>query len=572
LRAGAIPYLIGASDSRVAVKDRWGAEAGGAAMISLQIEHACNRGRVPRCDGLRHGVMVAGIIMGAALIPGDMIASSSAAELHDLEYARPLFLTVGKSRTLRIERPFTKAVVAAPDIADVLPISNQVIYVQAKKVGTTNVSLFNDEAQVVAIIDLAVSVDTANLQQQIRASTGSSAIRVSASGSQVILSGMAADALAADRALAVAKGLAPEGVVNAMQVAPPQQVMLEVRFLEVTRDAGRQLGVNLTGATQGPNGVNRGFSTGLPNTSPFVNTTNPPPTIPAPPLNNTTAQALGAPGTVGIPVIATAGTLLSAAGGPFGRILANLYSNNGTTLDVLITALETKGLARRLAEPNLIALSGDTARFLAGGEYPIPVPAATPAGGVPTIAIEYKKFGVQLAFVPTVLSRGVINLRVEPSVSELDFTNTVQYAGLTVPSLITRDARTTVELRDGQSFAVAGLLQTRNAKELQQLPWIGSVPVLGALFRSSAFLQNETELVIIVTPRLVAPAVPGQQLASPLDSRLNSNDLDFFLNGQPELRKRYIDYVSVGGDLKGPYGHIVAPDPAGSGVVVRARN
>jgi pilus assembly protein CpaC len=171
-----------------------------------------------------------------------------------------------------------------------------------------------------------------------------------------------------------------------------------------------------------------------------------------------------------------------------------------------------------------------------------------------------------------VLSRGVINLRVEPSVSEIDFTVGTTVNGTTVPGLTKRDARTTVELRDGQSFAIAGLLQTRSAKNLEQVPWIGSVPVLGALFRSSAYLQNETDLVIIVTPRLVGPAVPGQRLESPLDARLPGNDVDFFLNGQPEVRKRYVDYVSVGGDLKGPYGHIVAPDPPATGAVVRARN
>jgi pilus assembly protein CpaC len=538
-------------------------------MMSLQAQNA--RSRLSLLNRWRrHGDVLAAIVLGTLLTLGDMIGATVAAELHEIEYAHPLFLTVGKSRTLRIERPFTKAIVASPDIADVLPISNQVIYIQAKKVGTTNVSLFDDKAQVVGIIDLAVNVDTANLEQRIRASTGSSGIRVSSSGSQVILSGLAADAVTADQALAVAKGLAPEGVVNAMQVAPPQQVMLEVRFLEVTRDAGRELGVNLIGATPGPNGVKRGFSTGR-NATGFINTTNPPPTIPAPPVTDATAQAVGSPGSVGIPIIATAGTLLGATAGPFGKILGNLYSNNGTTLDVLVTALETKGLVRRLAEPNLMALSGDTARFLAGGEFPVPV-AATTQGGIPTITIEFKKFGVELAFVPTVLSRGVINLRVEPSVSELDPTVGTSVNGTTVPGLTKRDARTTVELRDGQSFAIAGLLQTRSAKTLEQVPWIGSVPILGALFRSSGFLQNETDLVIIVTPRLVAPAVPGQRLASPLDARLPGNDLDFFLNGQPEVRKRYVDYVSVGGDLKGPYGHIVAPDAPATGVVVRARN
>jgi pilus assembly protein CpaC len=236
-----------------------------------------------------------------------------------------------------------------------------------------------------------------------------------------------------------------------------------------------------------------------------------------------------------------------------------LRLNNGMSIDSLVTALETKGVLRRLAEPNLMALSGDAARFLAGGEFPVPIPN-TSSGGFPTISIEYKKFGVELAFVPTVLSRGVINLRVEPSVSELDFANAVTIAGTTVPALTVRNARTTVELRDGQSFAIAGLLQTRNRQDVSQVPWIGSVPVLGTLFRSSSYQQDETDLVIIVTPRLVAPAVPGQRLASPLDSRLPANDVDFFLNGQMEVRKRYNDYVNSGGEVKGPYGHIIAPE------------
>ena len=229
-------------------------------------------------------------------------------------------------------------------------------------------------------------------------------------------------------------------------------------------------------------------------------------------------------------------------------------------MDLLITALETKGLVRALAEPNLIALSGDSARFLAGGEIPVPSVQPGSGNGVPTITTQYKPFGVELAFVPTVLSRGTINLRIEPSVSELDFANAVTIAGTQIPALTSRSARTTVELRDGQSFAVAGLLQTRNVQSVSQLPWIGSVPVLGTLFSSKSYQQQETDLVIIVTPRLVAPAVPGQRLASPLDSRLPANDVDFFLNGQMDVRKRYNDYVNSGGDVKGPYGHIIAPD------------
>jgi len=472
---------------------------------------------------------------------------------------RHVVVTVNKSRTFRAEKPFTKAIVGSAAIVDVLPMSNQVLFLQGKKLGATNVSIFDADAQLIEILDVEVAIDTAGMQQRIQASTGIKAIRVSANGSQVILTGMAPDTVVADRALAVARGMAGDAVVNAMQVAPAQQVMLEVRFLEVTRDAGRHLGVNLFAAGPGGGGINTGLGNAT-NASRFMRDNG------GVPIQQN-QQPVATPGT--LPLIQSAGTLLGATSGPFGTVLANVLSKNGTTIDVLITALEEKGLARRLAEPNLIALSGDTARFLAGGEFPVPVPSTT-SSGAPTVTVEFKKFGVELAFVPTVLSRGLINLRVEPSVSELDFANAVQISGTTVPALTTRNARTTVELRDGQSFAIAGLLQTRTDKNLSQVPWIGSVPILGALFRSSAYQQNETDLVIIVTPHLVAPAVPGQRLASPLDARLPGNDVDFFLNGQPEVRQRYNDFVTSGGDLKGPYGHMIVPEYGSNNVVVKS--
>jgi len=424
---------------------------------------------------------------------------------------------------------------------DVRSLSDHVIYIQGKQTGTTNIILFDNTMRQIGILDVEVSIDTGNLQQNIQSSTGTRGIHVSAAEGQVVLSGTAVDAVAAERAMAIATGAVPKGgvVVNAMNVAAPQQVMLEVRFLEVNRDAARELGVNLFGANK--NGAQVG-NTGLGA------------------INTIGRATIPNSGGSTLPLLSTAGTLVGGAA-PFGSALATILKlSNGTSLDLLLTALETKGLLRRLAEPNLIALSGDAARFLAGGEFPVPVASTPQAGSFPTVTIEFKKFGVELAFVPTVLSRGVINLRIEPSVSELDFTNAVTIAGTTIPALTRRDARTTVELRDGQSFAVAGLLQTRNQQDISQVPWIGSVPVLGTLFRSSSYQQHETDLVIIVTPRLVAPAAPGQTLASPLDSRLPANDVDFFLNGQMEVRKRYNDYVNSGGDIKGPYGHMIGPD------------
>ena len=265
-------------------------------------------------------------------------------------------------------------------------------------------------------------------------------------------------------------------------------------------------------------------------------------------------------GPPGLPIFNTAATLLSGSA-PFGVALASLATKGGS-LDVTLSALEEKGLVRRLAEPDLVALSGDTASFLAGGEFPVPTAQPGSTGGVPIITTDYKPFGVQLTFVPTVLANGIINLRLAPSVSELDFSHTVQISGFSVPSLTKREARTTIELRDGQSFAIAGLLQARNRRNISQLPWIGSVPVLGALFRSASYQQEETDLVVIVTPHLVAPSVPGQRLASPLDNYIPTNDVDFFLMGEMEQKKKFRDYITSGGDIQGPYGHMIRSGPA----------
>jgi pilus assembly protein CpaC len=262
----------------------------------------------------------------------------------------------------------------------------------------------------------------------------------------------------------------------------------------------------------------------------------------------------------GLPLIQTLGTFAgSTLSAPFGVGLFNLVKD-GLSVDVLITALEEKGLARRLAEPDLIALSGDKASFLAGGQYPVPSVQSS-SGTAPVITTQYQPFGVELHFTPTVLANGIINLKLNPRVSELDYTNAVLISGTLIPGLSDRKAETTVELRDGQSFAIAGLLQSDNLRDISQIPWLGSVPVLGTLFRSSAYTQKETDLVVIVTPHLVAPSSPGQALATPLDKQLSSNDVDFFLMGRPDVRKRYTDYVTSGGELQGPYGHIMPLEP-----------
>ncbi len=478
--------------------------------------------------------------------------------------ARHVTLTRYKSRTLRLERPFTQAVVGAPDIADVLPMSDRVIYIQGKKIGTTNVAVFDQDKQLISVIDLEVTLDIQTIATKIRSGTESPGIRVSSSNNQIVLSGEARNSVDADRAVSIAKsmvttddGKMPEDpgkyVINAMRVAASQQVMLRVRFVEVDRSAERDLGVNWFGANStGHRGINTGNG-GVP----------PGPVLQAGGTYGVSAGSLlnGNPTAGGLPLFQTlatfaAGGLNATTGAPFGVGLLSL----GHNVDILLTALESKGVLRRLAEPDLIALSGDTASFLAGGQYPVPSVQSS-SGTTPVITTLYQPYGVQLTFVPTVLANGIINLRLNPSVSELDYKNGVSIGGTFVPGITQREARTTIELRDGQSFSIAGLLQSDSSRDLSQVPWLGSVPVLGALFSSKSYQQNETDLIVIVTPHLVAPAAPGQALATPFDKTLPANDVDLFLMGRPEVRKQYTEYVTSGGELKGPYGDIMPLDP-----------
>jgi pilus assembly protein CpaC len=434
---------------------------------------------------------------------------------------RRVSVTLFKSRTFKVNKPF--------DIADVMPMTDSSIYVQGKKIGTTNISIFDASKKLVAVLDLDIVPDTDSMKIKIMSSTGGHGIDVSSANGEVVLSGEASDSVSASRAVAVAKGLSPDvQIVDAMKVKSSQQVMLKVRFLEASRDAARDLGVNWF-AGRGGARVSSGIG------------------------NATTGSSSG------VPVIGTSGTFVgNSTAAPFGTVLANLV-NGGTNIDVLLTALESKGLVKRLAEPDLIALSGDSASFLAGGEMPVPVVQAN-AGAAPTVTVDYKPFGVQLTFMPTVLANGIINLRLAPSVSEIDTSNIIQVSGFTIPMLTKREARTTVELRDGQSFAIAGLLQSTNVENINQVPWLGSVPVLGSLFRSTNFQKHETDLVIIVTPSLVKPAKPGDHIATPFDQSGPVNDIDLFALGQLERKRKYFESMSKTVGIQGRYGHILA-DP-----------
>jgi pilus assembly protein CpaC len=401
-----------------------------------------------------------------------------------------LQVTVNKAETLSADQDFSEVLVGNPEIADVVALTSKSLYVLGKKVGMTGISLLSADKRVMAVINVEVSYDIKALTARIAEHAPGSNVDVSSVNGQILLTGTVPDSVMLSRVLAIAEQVAPKAVTNALSVRGSQQVLLEVRFVEANRDSTRGLGVGwqvLGNRFDGISGVT------------------------------------GASG--GLPVIGLLGNNV-----PFGAAIAHLL-DGGNTADVIIQALEKRGLARRLAEPNLVALSGDTASFLAGGEFPFPVQA-----NYDKITIEFKKFGVGLAFTPTVLGDGLINLKIEPEVSEIDPNNSIKINDIEVPGLVVRRAQTTLELRDGQSFALAGLLQTTNFADQSEIPWIGQVPVLGTLFKSAAYQRKETDLVIIVTPRLVKPARPGDKLATPLDGRVAANDVEFFLKGQQEIK------------------------------------
>jgi pilus assembly protein CpaC len=427
---------------------------------------------------------------------------------------------IGKTEDVRTDTSFVELQVGDPEVADVNPLTDRSLSILGKKNGTTRVSAYAEGKKLIGVFDVEVAYDTSLVNTEIQRRFPYARLRVTSVNGRLMLSGTAPDGPTADKAMNIAKQFGSD-VINTMEVLAPQQVMLEVRFVEANRTAGRDLGVqwNVFGSRNLANIGNR-TPTGL---LPVTNTggglfSQPGVTSGGPNVS---------PSAVTISPVTVAGVLSGTA--PFGVMVSKMLAG-GLEIDAIVNALEQKGVARSLAEPNLVALSGDTASFLAGGEYPVPVP-----GALGQVTIDYKRYGVGLAFTPTVLGGGLINLKIEPEVSQLDISHPVTVAGISVPPLIVRRAATTVELRDGQTFVIGGLLQSNGQNAIEQLPWLGDVPVLGALFRSTSYQKNETDLAIIVTPRLVRPARPGDVIKTPLDSTLPPNDVDLFLMGKTEI-------------------------------------
>jgi pilus assembly protein CpaC len=427
---------------------------------------------------------------------------------------RVLTVMVDQAMIVESDRPFAEVQIAQPEIADVQPLSERSIYVLGRGRGRTSLALLDFDGRVISNVTVVVQPDITELKQRLSELLPGQRVEVRPAGGGVVLSGAVSGAAVVERAMSLARAYAGDDVTNMMTVGGNQQVSLKVRIAEMNRSAAKELGIGLGGANSGDPRV--GIGTG--GVQPIF------------PPGGGDAIFLGGP-----------------AGG-FGTLDAVFSLSSTFLLNVSIDALERKGFARVLAEPNLVALSGGEAQFLAGGEVPIPL-----INGDGEVDVQFRPVGVGLNFRPTVLDDGAINVSVSAEVAAVDPALGTSTAAVDIPGFTVRRATTAVELRDGQSFAIAGLYQDDFKDAIQQVPWIGEVPVLGTLFRSVDFQRGETELIVIVSATLVSPVEDADALATPLDRVRIPTETEFFLLGQTS--------GAVGPDgapvFQGPFGYVL---------------
>jgi pilus assembly protein CpaC len=392
-----------------------------------------------------------------------------------------LRVSQGKSFVLNTTELIKRVSVTNDEVATAIVISPTQILIHGLKPGTISLLLWNEQEQVQAF-DLqvvAVPMNLDPLRSTLSTVLPGEEIQVSQSGSSIVLTGTVSSDAVADQAASVAK-TAAQNVVSLLDVTQPAKkvVMLEVKFAEVQRNAAQQLGINI-------------FSTGALNTPGVISTQQFSPPSPGS-INGGIGGRLGG----------------FATSFDFTDVLNIFAFRPDLNLGVMIRALEQKSLLQTLAEPNLIALGGKEASFLAGGEFPVPIIQGTT--GTPTVSVMFKEFGIRLKFVANPHPDGTINLHIAPEVSALDYANAVTLSGFLIPALTTRRAETELELKDGQSFALAGLLDNRVTNVKDKIPWLGDVPILGNLFKSKNFTAGKTELLVTVTPHIVTPLEPGQ--------------------------------------------------------------
>lgn len=433
----------------------------------------------------------------AAAIPAPAMAQPTVAPSNDVT------LSVGTGRMVRLGGTMTDLFVANDDVADVQVRSPNQIYIFGKAAGNTTVYATDRAGRVIYSANVRVGQNLGSVGELLETAMPESDIQATPLNGMVLLTGTVAqpaDAAEAERLVQAFVGEATQ-VVSRLRTATPQQVLLQVRIVEVNRSFTRSVGVNLASVDSSSGfqfGVGQGR--GIPQYNPggllgVGFTTGP-------------AGSTVVPNVTGTTTLGLAGQLLG--------------------LDVLaaVDLAENNGLATTLAQPTLTALSGETASFLAGGEFPIPI-----SQSLGSVTIEYKSYGVGLAFTPTVLEDGRISMRVRPEVSELTTEGSIRFNGFDVPALTTRRTETTVELGSGQSLVIGGLLRNVNTNTIDRAPGLGNLPIIGALFRSNRFRRAETELVIVVTPYLVRP-VSANQIALPTDGYRSANDPERLLLGQ----------------------------------------
>jgi pilus assembly protein CpaC len=424
-------------------------------------------------------------------------------------------MEVGETRLIHLSQSIIRISVADPDVADVQVVTPQQVLVTAKAVGYTHLIIWGSDDAPLAIA-VSCTRNLGQLRQQFTELFPRETIRVGSVGDLVVLSGNVSDLRLPARAAEVAQ-LYSDHLANLIEVSGHQQVLVEVRFAEVSRSALRRLGVNFFFKDLARNNVG-GLTTPGTQTGTFLDPQTPLPHIPG----------------------ADPEVMAPTAGDAF-----NLFFSTGLPqfpFSAILSILSQEGLARVLAEPTLVAFSGSEASFHAGGEVPILI-----SERLGQTTVQFKKFGISLAITPTVLGGDSVNLALNAEVSEIDPAAGVRLGGFQVPGFRTRSSQTTVRLRDGQSFAVAGLLSQESRRVIRRIPVLGDLPILGALFRSTEYERAETELLVVVTARLVQPLDPGEAPRLPGENELNEpSDLDLFLLGRisgsedpdPEGRRR----------------------------------
>jgi pilus assembly protein CpaC len=443
--------------------------------------------------------------LGLALLALPIAGERVRAEARDVERitidqqigaAKTLALEIGQNRLLILSEEIVRVAVADPRIADLKVVTRTQILLTAKGVGSTDVTLWNkrDEPLVLA---LQVTRNLEALRRQLRELFPQETITVSATDDLVVLSGEVSDLRMPERIGELAKVHA-EKVANLVKVRGVQQVQLEVKFAEVSRTGLRELSFNLFHADGAGRRVVGAASSG---TSPGG------------------FGAIPGSGSGNVPAL-------------YGANQANTFSLFFSGLasfpfSAMVSLLESSGLAKVLAEPTLVAMSGQEAKFLAGGEFPIPYSTA-----FGQVTVTWKKFGIILSFTPTVVDDKTIHLKLAAEVSDVDPTRSVTVGGFTVPGISSRQSETTVRLGDGQSFAIAGLLSNRIRSQIDRVPFFGDLPVLGALFRSVSYRRDESELLVVITARLARPMAPHEVPPLPTDEELNDpGDVELFLFG-----------------------------------------